>query len=84
MEGGRVPVVDMLRSLPNVGVEAALCRVMEGMEEELSARARGARGGGLPETGGLKGRDWREYTTVDYRQMLSIMKGRTNVAITFI
>lgn len=56
-------MVDMLRSLPKVGVEAALCRVMEEMEEELSARARGARGGGLPETGGLKGRDWREYTT---------------------
>lgn len=51
------PVVDMLRSFPKVGVDAALCKVMEEMEEELSARARGAKGGGLPETGGLKGRD---------------------------
>ena len=54
-----VPVVDMLRSLPKVGVDAALCEVMEEMEEELSDRARGAKGGGLPETGGLKGRVWR-------------------------
>lgn len=49
----------MFRSLPKVGVDAVLCMVMEEMEDELSARARGARGGGLPETGGLKGRDWR-------------------------
>ena len=60
--GGRVPVADMLRSFPNVGVDAVLCKVMEEMEEELSARARGAKGGGLPETGGLKGRDWRQHT----------------------
>lgn len=53
-----VPVVDMLSSLPRVGVEAALSEVMEEIEEELSARARGAKGGGLPETGGLKGRVW--------------------------
>lgn len=52
----------MLRSLPNVGVVAALCVVMEDMEEELSARARGAKGGGLPDTGGLNGRVWRQHT----------------------
>lgn len=51
----------MLRSLPNVGVDAALCEVKEEREEELSARARGAKGGGLPETGGLKGRVWKQY-----------------------
>lgn len=51
----------MLRSFPKVGVDAALCEVMEEMEEELSARARGAKGGGLPETGGLNGRVWRQY-----------------------
>lgn len=51
----------MLRSLPKVGVDAALCKVMEEMEEELSARAKGAKGGGLPETGGLKGRFWRQH-----------------------
>lgn len=50
----------MLRSLPSVGVEAALWEVMEEIDEELSARARGAKGGGLPETGGLKGRAWRQ------------------------
>lgn len=37
-------------------MDAALCEVMEEMEEELSARARGAKGGGLLEIGGLKGR----------------------------
>lgn len=57
---GNVPAVDMLRSLPKVGVDAALCEVMEEMEEELSARARGAKGGELPETGGLKGRVWKQ------------------------
>lgn len=56
----------MLRSLPKVGVDAALCEVMEEIEEELSARASGAKGGGLPETGGLKGRVWRQYTTTKY------------------
>lgn len=34
-------------------MDAALCMVMDEMEDELSARARGAKGGGLPETGGL-------------------------------
>lgn len=60
----------MMRSLPKVGVEAALREVMEEMEEELSARARGANGGGLPETGGLNGRTWGGNTmrnTVEYR-----------------
>lgn len=52
-------MLDKLRSLPKVGVDAALCEVMEEMEEELSARASGAKGGGLPDTGGLNGRDWR-------------------------
>lgn len=42
--------------IPRVGVDAALCEVMEEMEDELSARARGAKGGGLLETGGLKDR----------------------------
>ena len=50
------PVADKLSSLPRVGVEAALTQVTEEMEEELSALASGATGGGLPETGGLKGR----------------------------
>lgn len=58
-----VPAADVLRSLPKVGVDAALCRVTEEMEEVLSARARGAKGGGLPEIGGLKGRDWKTYRT---------------------
>lgn len=49
-------MVGMIRSFPKVGVDAALCDVMEEREEELSARARGAKGGGLPETGGLNGR----------------------------
>lgn len=53
----RLPVVDVLRSFPNVGVDAALCMVMEEREEVLSARARGAKGGGLPAIGGLKDRD---------------------------
>jgi len=52
----------MLRSLPKVGVDAVLCKVMEEIEEELSARAMGAKGGGLPETGGLKGRVWTQHT----------------------
>lgn len=53
----RLPVVDVLRSFPNVGVDAALCMVMEEREDVLSARARGAKGGGLPAIGGLKDRD---------------------------
>ena len=39
-------------------MDAALCMVMEDREEVLSARARGAKGGGLPAIGGLKDRDW--------------------------
>lgn len=54
-----LPVLGMARSRPKVGVDAALWDVMEEREEELSARARGANGGGLPETGGLKGRLWK-------------------------
>lgn len=47
--------------LPTVGVVAALSELVEEMEEVLSARARGAIGGGLDEwMGGLKGLDWRE------------------------
>lgn len=61
---GSVPVLDKLRSLPKVGVDAALCEVMEEMEEELSARASGAKGGGLPDTGGLNGRVWRHKCTL--------------------
>lgn len=47
------PVVGVLSSFPKVGVDAVLCMLMEEMEEELSARASGAKGGGLPDTGGL-------------------------------
>lgn len=40
---------------------AALRELVEEMEEVLSARAKGAIGGGLEEwMGGLKGLDWRE------------------------
>lgn len=40
-------------------MEAALREVMDEMEELLSARARGAKGGGLHEwTGALKGQAW--------------------------
>lgn len=47
--------------LPTVGVVAALRELVEDMEEVLSARAKGAIGGGLEEwMGGLKGLDWRE------------------------
>lgn len=47
--------------LPTVGVVAALRELVEEMEEVLSARAKGAIGGGLEEwMGGLKGLDWRE------------------------
>lgn len=50
------PETERLNSLPSVGVEAALREVMEEMDELLSARARGAKGGGLHEwTGALKG-----------------------------
>lgn len=55
--------MDVLRSFPKVGVEAALCMVMEEMDDVLSARARGAKGGGLPEIGGLKERDWNPDKT---------------------
>lgn len=57
-----LPAVDALSSFPKVGVDAALCMVTEEMEEVLSARARGAKGGGLPEIGGLKDRDWKPRT----------------------
>lgn len=60
--GGVLPAVDALRSFPRVGVDAALCMVTEEMEEVLSARARGAKGGGLTEIGGLKDRDWKPQT----------------------
>lgn len=43
------PDTDTKRSLPTVGVEAALRELVEEIEEVLSARARGARGGGLEE-----------------------------------
>lgn len=44
-----------------MGVVAALIELVEEMEEVLSARARGATGGGLAEcTGGLKGRFCKE------------------------
>lgn len=56
---GSSPETERLNSLPSVGVEAALREVMEEMEELLSARARGANGGGLHEwTGALKGQVW--------------------------
>lgn len=60
LEGRVLPAVDALSSFPKVGVDAALCKVTEDREEVLSARARGAMGGGLPEKGGLKDRDWAE------------------------
>lgn len=51
------PDTDTESSLPTVGVVAALRELVEEMEEVLSARASGARGGGLDEcTGGLNGR----------------------------
>lgn len=56
----------VLRSFPKVGVDAALCMVMEEMEEVLSARARGANGGGLPEIGGLKDRDYNPNKTTPH------------------
>lgn len=57
MENGVTPDTDTESSLPTVGVVAALRELVEEMEEVLSARASGARGGGLDEcTGGLNGR----------------------------
>lgn len=51
------PDTDRESSLPTVGVVAALMELAEEMEEVLSARAKGAMGGGLAEwTGGLNGR----------------------------
>lgn len=51
------PDTDTESSLPTVGVVAALMELAEEMEEVLSARAKGATGGGLAEwTGGLNGR----------------------------
>ena len=53
------PETDMDSSLPTVGVVAAIMELVEEMEEVLSARAKGAMGGGLAEwTGGLNGRFW--------------------------
>jgi hypothetical protein len=47
--------------LPTVGVVAALSELVDDIEEVLSARAKGAIGGGLEECmGGLKGLDCRE------------------------
>lgn len=66
----RVPAVDALSSFPKVGVDAALCKVTEEREEVLSARARGAMGGGLPENGGLKDRDWTEKSHTKKRLWL--------------
>lgn len=64
------PETERLNSLPSVGVEAALREVMEEMEELLSARARGAKGGGLHEwTGALKGQAWEP--TVDKNTPIS-------------
>lgn len=51
------PDTDTESSLPTVGVVAALIELAEEMEEVLSARAKGAMGGGLAEwAGGLNGR----------------------------
>lgn len=44
------------RDVPTVGVLPALSEALEDKEEELSARARGAIGGGLDVLGGLNGR----------------------------
>lgn len=58
---GKVKEQQCCVCLPTVGVVAALRELVEDMEEVLSARARGAIGGGLEEwMGGLKGLDWRE------------------------
>lgn len=55
------PDTDTESSLPTVGVVAALRELVEEIEEVLSARANGAKGGGLDEcTGGLNGRFWQE------------------------
>lgn len=57
MGNGVTPDTDTESSLPTVGVVAALRELVEEIEEVLSARANGARGGGLDEcTGGLNGR----------------------------
>lgn len=66
--------MDALRSFPKVGVDAALCMVMEEIEEVLSARARGAKGGGLAEIGGLKDRDWNPEIENDRRRTVSLLK----------
>lgn len=56
-KNGVTPDTDTESSLPTVGVDAALRELVEEMEEVLSARASGAKGGGLDEwVGGLKGR----------------------------
>lgn len=67
------PETERLNSLPSVGVDAALREVMEEMEELLSARARGANGGGLHEwTGALKGQAW-EPTVDNFRKKNPMM-----------
>lgn len=59
MANGCTPDTDTESSLPTVGVVAALRELVDEMEEVLSARARGAMGGGLEEcVGGLNGRFW--------------------------
>lgn len=61
MGNGVTPDTDTESSLPTVGVVAALRELVEEIEEVLSARANGAKGGGLDEcTGGLNGRFWQE------------------------
>lgn len=49
MGNGVTPDTDTESSLPTVGVVAALRELVEEMEEVLSARASGAKGGGLDE-----------------------------------
>ena len=59
--GAHTPDTDTESSLPTVGVVAVLRELLEEMDEVLSARARGAMGGGLAEcTGALDSRPWIE------------------------
>lgn len=61
MGNGCTPDTDTESSLPTVGVVAALRELVDEMEDVLSARARGAMGGGLEEwIGGLNGRFWKK------------------------
>lgn len=85
MANGCTPDTETVRSLPTVGVVAALRELVEEMEEVLSARARGAMGGGLDEwMGGLNGRfcrrDRRERTENIMRE-LNVSKGLTTFVI---